>query len=150
MVYTYITDPYNNEGRNSKNTRLSEYNCGGYALSTYNWFCPNTNAEKYYNMDIEERVNYSVRYIIRFFGKEKIRVIHSIEEKTSTEYIIAFRVGDEDFHFMKRGDNGVWYHKPGSNTIRRIKKEEVFAEKWYSPRGWTTYNSKIVLFAMQK
>lgn len=150
MVYTYITDPYNSEGRNSKNTRLCDYNCGGYALSTYNWFCSNTDSTKYYSLDINERVDYSIRYMIKFFGKDKIRVIHSVQELTKVEYAVAFRVGNCDFHYMKRGKNGVWYHKPGSNTIRRATKKEVFADKWTTPDGWTIYDSKIVLLAVHE
>ena len=150
MVHTYITDPYNKEGRNSKNTPLCNYNCGGYALNTYNWFCPNRDSDCYYSLTLEERVDYAVKYMIKFFGKEKIRVISSVKEITSVEYAVAFRVGKNDFHYMKRGKNGVWYHKPGSNTIRRATKEEVFADEWTSPCGWTIYDSKLVLLAVHE
>jgi len=34
-------DPLNKDGvRNQRNTPVTAYNCGGFALSTYNWICP--------------------------------------------------------------------------------------------------------------
>ena len=65
------------------------------------------------------------------------------------EQAIAYRVDEEDCHFCKRGKNGFWYHKPGRNTIRRIKRSEVFAERWASPGGFIIYDSEIILFALK-
>ena len=152
MVFTFQHDPMNKEGRNSRNTYLCDYNCGGYALGTFNWFCPyGSYAEDtlYGKRSKETTLKNFTKYILLTF-EERIRIISKVEEKTNDEYVIAFRIGYEDFHFMKRGDNGIWYHKPGSNTIRRIKKTEVFSEVWYTPNGYTRYDSEIILFAMKK
>ena len=40
MVTTYETDYYNFNHRTSRNTDLEDYNCGGYALGTFNWYLP--------------------------------------------------------------------------------------------------------------
>lgn len=152
MVFTFEHDPFNLEGRNSRNTELSQYNCGGYALNTYNWFCPYGSYDGdtlHGRRSKETTLKNFTRYILLTF-EERIRIISKVEEKTKDEYVIAFRIGYSDFHFMKRGDNGVWYHKPGSNTIRRIKKTEVFSDAWYTPNGGIRYDSEIILFAMKK
>ena len=37
-------DPYNrSNGRNVDNANTDEYNCAGFALRTYSWYCPNEN-----------------------------------------------------------------------------------------------------------
>ena len=152
MVFTFEHDPFNLEGRNSRNTHLSQYNCGGYALNTYNWFCPygSLREDSLRNgYSLEVTLENFTNYILKTF-ETRIRRISEVKERKKDEYVIAFRVGYTDFHFAKRGDNGVWYHKPGSNTIRRIKKTEVFSETWYTPDGYTKYDSEIVLFAMKK
>lgn len=156
MVSTYENDYYNNNKRNSRNTNLEDYNCGGYALGTFNWYLPyedyNDNTWSLYDeqgMTVDEMADFYAQFMLDdFFGR--LRIIKSITEKALDEKVIAFRCCKNDFHFCVRGDNGVWYHKPGSNTIRRIKKEEVFADTWSSPSGWDIYDSKIILFAMKK
>lgn len=156
MVSTYRNDYYNNNKRNTRNTHLCDYNCGGYALGTFNWYLPYENydysAQSLYfgkGMAPDEMVDFYAKFMLKdFFGK--LRQINSIKEKTSDEKVIAFRCCKYDFHFCVRGDNGVWYHKPGTHTIRRIKKKEVFADEWISPDGEVIYDSKIILFAMKK
>ena len=155
MVTTYETDYYNFNHRTSRNTDLEDYNCGGYALGTFNWYLPYGNYEEsisdlYFgqNMSVNEIAHYYENYLLNdFFGI--LRPIKSVNELAEDEQAIAFRVGEEDFNFCKRGKNGVWYHKPGRNTIRRIKKSEVFAERWVSPDGFTIYDSEIILFALK-
>ena len=56
------------------------------------------------------------KYILLTF-EERIRVISKVEEKTKDEYVIAFRIGYEDFHFMKRGDNSVFLYNSFFNYI---------------------------------
>ena len=154
MVTTYENDYYNINGRNSRNTSQYDYNCGGYALGTFNWYCPyETDKDHTSNlrtkMSVDSMADHYAEFMLQdFFGR--LRIIKEVKEIRKDEKAIAFRCCGEDFHFCVRGDNGVWYHKPGGNTIRRIKKEEVFADEWYSPRGLVVYTSKIILFAMKK
>lgn len=155
MVTTYETDYYNLKGRNSRNTDLDDYNCGGYALGTFNWYLPFADLSESTNtlyfrrrMSVNEIVRYYANYILLDFGA-RIREIQSVEELKVGERAIAFRAGVDDFHFCVRGKNGVWYHKPGRNTIRRIKKSEVFTKEWVSPDHFVIYDSDIVLFALK-
>lgn len=154
MVATYEYDYYNEEGRNVRNTPQYDYNCGGYALSTFNWYCPYRNDNDHTSnlrkrKTIDEMAEHYANFMLEdFFGK--LRRITDIKELEENEKAIAFRCGTDDFHYCVRGNNGVWYHKPGSSSIRVISKEIVFSKIWYSPNGTTKYNSKIILFAMKK
>lgn len=159
-LYSY--DEYNTENRTVKTTKTREYNCGGYALGLFNWFLPwATEDEGKYcqgnlldwlfdlqtfdHEKVEKQLVHTVAYMIGFF-KGRLREINSIEELKSDEYAIAYKMGNDDFHFAKRMSNGVWYHKMGGTPIRRIPKEIVFAEEWDGGR----YYSRTVLFAMKK
>jgi hypothetical protein len=79
--------------------------------------------------------------------KDKLRVIEDLHELKKNEYAIAYRMGAEDFHFMRRKRNGHWYHKMGMCTIQPILKEDVFSPCWYNDWG-DEYNSRIVLLAV--
>ena len=93
----------------------------------------------------------AVNFMLKEF--KGLRVITDLKELQPNEYAIAFRIGGiggvDDFHFMKRGKNGKWYHKPGGTSIQFIAKEKVFADKWVSTTwaGTCTYCGKLVLFA---
>ena len=153
MVFSFKHDYYNKENRNTKNTHISEYNCGGYALGTFNWYCPYDSNHKdrvctsfFGMMSKEETLDYMVQFMLEDF-KDELRLINSVKELNKNEYAIAFRIGYCDFHFIKRGRNGVWYHKMGNNNIERFPKERVFADSW---SGGDKYDSRVVLFAMQE
>lgn len=156
MVTTFEMDYYNKNGRNSQNTSIDDYNCGGYALGTFNWYLPYESYEEStwalhfeHNMSVNEIAHYYENYLLSDFF-EIIRPIKSTDELAENEKAIAFRVGIDDFHFcVYRKDIG-WYHKPGRNTIRRITTEEVFADHWESPDGFVIYNSELILFAMKE
>lgn len=143
-----------NRIRNIQNTYIRIYNCGGYALNTFSWYCPHHSGRKYGSTTEQGMLNTTdnaVKFMLNDF--KDLRVITDLKELQSNEYAIAFRIGgiggEEDFHFMKRGKNGKWYHKPGGLGIQFIKKEEVFADKWVSKTwaGTCTYCGKLVLFA---
>lgn len=128
MVFTFEHDPMNREGRNSRNTHLCDYNCGGYALGTFNWFCPYGSYDGdtlHGRCSKETTLKNFTRYILLTF-EERIRIISKIEEKTKDEYVIAFRIGFHDFHFIKRGDNGVWYHSRAVVQFAELKKQKYF------------------------
>ena len=43
----YLNDEFNERGtRTRENVETWKFNCGGYALGTYNWFCPYENDEE--------------------------------------------------------------------------------------------------------
>lgn len=136
------SDPKNSRReRNIKNSDKDEYNCAGYALNCFSWYCPLNHHE--YDVDI-----YAKQILIDF---PNVRIISSEKELKNNEYIIAFRISSCDFHFMKRSKNGNWFEKRGwVPVIYRIKKEKVFNEIWSSHRYDGGYNSKIILFAVKE
>ena len=145
-----------NNIRNVQNTYLRSYNCGGYAFNTFSWYCPHANnSGRKYHSTTEQGMLNTTNNAVEFMLKEfkDLRVITDLKELQPNEYAIAFRIGgvggEDDFHFMKRGKNGKWYHKIGSLDIQFIKKEKVFADKWVSKTwaGTCTYRGKLVLFA---
>ena len=143
-----------NRIRNVQNTYIRSYNCGGYALNTFSWYCPHNSSRKYGSTTEQGMLN-TTNNAVEFMLKEfkDLRVITDLKELQPNEYAIAFRIGgvggEADFHFMKRGKNGKWYHKPGGTGIQFIAKEKVFTYKWVSKTwaGTCIYRGKLVLFA---
>lgn len=147
-----LVDELNFNGfRNIHNTRKSYYNCGGYALGTYSWYCPNDDGfdspmyDDSYTM--EERTQFAVDYMLNDFCD--LRVIKTLEEITENEYAIAFRIAKDDFHYMVKKGNQ-WYSKAGgSYKIDRVPQEIVLGKVWFTDYG-VTYNGPLVLFAKRK
>ena len=143
-----------NRIRNIQNTYLRSYNCGGYAFNTFSWYCPHYSSRKYGSTTEQGMLN-TTNNAVAFMLKEfkDLRVITDLKELQPNEYAIAFRIGgvggEDDFHFMKRGKNGKWYHKTGELDIQFITKEKVFADKWVATTwaGTCTYCGKLILFA---
>lgn len=151
----YGKDKLNFKGeRNLNNSNRATYNCGGYALETYNWYVPFDNKEKYAFSDLrlttQEELNRKAYTYSRIITKEfrgRVRIIESMNELKCDEYAIAFRVGRSDIHFIKRNSIGNWYHKIGGQIeIKKMKKEEVFSDNWLYGR----YTSKVILLAKKK
>lgn len=154
-IYIGQNDPFNFEKRrNIKNTDKNLYNCGGYALGTFSWYCPNAEEDDPFGLwnfifsplpipELMERVTASAveQMLIEFAD---LRVITTLAEVKSDEYPIAFRVShDGDFHYVKRARNGHWYHKLGSDSrICRMAESVVFSKDW----GYR-YDGRIVLLA---
>ena len=134
-------DPFNiAKERNTKNTDREEYNCGGYALGCYSWYCPFTHKVR----DFEKNVN----QILKDFPN--VRLINSTQDLMPNEYMIAFRLSQDDFHFMKRSKNGVWREKRGSQfEIRVVPKSVVFGEVWSPDRYDNGYRGEIAFFAVK-
>lgn len=155
MFYTYETDdPFNYErNRNFDNTSRDSYNCAGYALETYSCYCPYGDYDRMtkqggsFNPIERNLMSYeSVRTILNDFPDT--RLISTVKELHEDEYAFAFRVGDDDFHFVKRGANGHWYEKRGcTNPIYPMTKQQVFAEPWGRRKNYT---GPIFLFAKKR
>lgn len=150
-------DPFNwGRNRNVRNTRKYDYNCGGFALGTFSWYCPHKeDIDGYSNycgateIEISEITQRSINTMLADF-KGRLRVISSVTEANLlTEYVIAFRIDPKgnDFHFVRRGCRGHWYHKRGARCeIEQMDEIEVFCEDWVF--GSMHYNGPLVLFAM--
>lgn len=129
-------------------TPRSLYNCGGYALNTYSWYLPADWGYDYFfnsKKENEEKIEELSNNMLYDFPD--MRRIEKIEELQDDEYAIAFRITkfdyQDDFHFLKRGKNGVWYEKRGkAPQITPFPASQVFAESWHD-----RYVGKIALFA---
>lgn len=135
-------DPFNiAKERNTMNTDREEYNCGGYALGCYSWYCPFTHQVR----DFKKNVN----QILKDF--HNTRLIDNIQDLMPNEYMVAFRLSQDDFHFMKRSKNGVWREKRGSQLeIHIVPKSVVFGEVWSPHRYDNGYRGKIAFFAVKE
>lgn len=130
--------------RNRFNTSLRNYNCGGYALGIYVWYQFEDYFDTVWEVGVEEMTRLCVNAILHDFPT--MRVINDLHELQKNERAIAFRICENDFHFMMRHKNGHWSHKPGRTFIRSITKAEVF-----NPEGWDLshiYDGPLVLLAM--
>lgn len=138
--------------RNISNTERYLYNCAGYALGTFSWYCPNEEDLGYWGheenlSDVEmfAKTFETVNFMLKDF-KGKLRVISSLEELRKDEYAIAYRVSsDGDFHFMKKARTR-WHHKRGNTpTILTESEDNVFNSIWCD-----RYDGPIVLMAMRR
>lgn len=142
--------------RNRKNVSHKVYNCGGYALNTYNWYRPAEDINFDYGKQemSEEEMAIQTQKCVNFMLKQfdgLLRVIQGSWELQENEYMVAFKIdggGADDFHYCKRLKNGHWYHKRGQYPIEKIKKEKVFKEHWIFED--TIYYGKTVFFAMKE
>lgn len=150
-------DPFNkNNRRNVRNTPKRNYNCGGYALETFSWYCPHSEEDDEflwgydYSFGTQEeawvKTMYAVsKMILDFEGN--LRMIKSLKQlHKGTERVVAFRLSsDGDFHYIKKTLSG-WRHKCGaSSDIRHMSEYEVFHTKWNG-----RYDGPIVLLAIKK
>lgn len=110
------------------------YNCGGFALRTYEW------------VDVyEDTPEEVIKQIIAAFPqycecnpKKEGFDFHKYE-------YVAYREGKEgywsDFHFMRSDKLGRWWHKPGGQSIR-IYHGDIFAG-WVRSGDDNVYRGKI-------
>ncbi len=156
MFRTFMTDDaYNlSNNRNLNNTPRHRYNCGGYALGTFSWYCPYPEKDDdgwfgyHCGYRTREEAWAKTMYLVGFMLNDfcgRLRVIRDLNDLARHEYAIAFRVSaDGDFHYIKQGKNKVWYHKRGaSEEIHTMTTDEVFNTPWCD-----RYGGPLVLLAM--
>lgn len=148
----FRADPFNlRNARNASNTSRFDYNCAGFALDTYSWYCP-SHTEYAWGW-LEE---WSIEYMelltkqcvqIMLYDFADLRIIEDVSQVRADEYAIAFRVSsDGDFHYMKQIRKALWRHKCGAGTIQMIHQNKVFTTDWCDGR----YNGPLVLFAKKR
>ena len=121
------------------------YNCGGFAFGTRDWYMPNGWEDRYYDFDWdpteeEELQRYTESMLDEIFG---LRLIYSEKELKPHEFLVLFRIGPDDFHFVRK-ENGRYYHKRGwYHEIEEIEEDEVYGPDWVDGK----YDSDIVMFA---
>lgn len=134
------------------------YNCYAYALNKADaFYAPGSFSGNTYNLSIG--LDTLVTYI-----EEDLRALNYVCLETTiyrptSEILdngrnaICFRIGSEDYHFMKLGEEG-WYHKPGNSMTLKYKYIPATARIWTNERvlntiareGNTTYTSAIYFF----
>ena len=135
--------------RNISNTERYLYNCAGYALETFSWYCPYDDYDPFSFLrdsdELEEITKLTVSHMLKDF-EGKLRVISSLKELRKDEYAIAYRISsDGDFHFMKKARTR-WHHKRGSTlTILTESEDNVLNSIWCD-----RYDGPIVLMAMRR
>lgn len=125
-----------------------EYNCGGFALGTFNWFLPHSFMS--YRSYLRTIGGYEETKVLAATIPEILKVsdtirrIDSMDELKQDEYAIAYRVCSDDFHF-RLCYNGEWYEKMGDGNIHKISAHTIFTDCWFGG-----YDSAVVLFAEKK
>ena len=121
------------------------YNCGGYALGTKDWFIPydvkNNGLKSNFNKnDLAELTNFMQDIFTN------VRLVRTPKDALRGERLIAFRLAENDFHFVKVNKrNNTFMHKMGWLRIEEMPKEE-----FYNTMGWgCRYNSEIKYFAIK-
>ena len=131
-----------------------DYNCMSYALGVYNdWLCIDAfrhsfaeNSFDEVDYDLLEEVFYDCcleleeRFALR-------RLSGPNAELTEDERMIAFRIGANDFHFVRKNSDGTWTHKPGCDYILEMDEDELFDTEWGRHRSYP-YISDIAFFAV--
>lgn len=149
-----FSDPLNVlGGRTVRSTPKRAYNCAGYALECFSWYCPKADDDcpmGYFNFNDEdeaiEKTEAAVQVMLEDFPT--LRRVANLADVRSNEYAIMFRLSsDGDFHYLKRDSVGHWRHKMGnSQHIDTIKVADIFR-----PWGfWGRYDGPIVIFAKQR
>lgn len=167
MNFTLSYEDYFNDKkeRNMSNTPIDMYNCGGYALKTFNWYLP---YGKYNHLDIaealyekgmskeeiqDEILKEDLQTLLSDFNG-KLIYISSIEEASPEDTVVAYRLYlkifeeedemceniDTDFHFRVRINN-LWSEKCGEGEVKKCNFTE---EPW--PNTDCTYDGPILYF----
>lgn len=125
-----------------------DYNCMGYALGTFEWE-ELSSFESVDENDFDSLEDVALACVKELNGCfDYLRRIDKPEEATEDEYVIAFRAGYDDFHFLRRTSDGIWTHKPGSGVVQNLSEEEVFGTAWAEHRYYP-YISTIYYFAVR-
>lgn len=144
-------DPFNMaHTRNIRNTNKRSYNCGGYALGIFSWYCPYKENDPMMSKFAcgyrtkkagQKLTDYAITVMLEEFPT--MRVVESLEEIQSDEYAILFRCSSTgDFHYIKRDKGNHWRHKRGGfSKIETMKAKHAF-DVWCDK-----YDGPIVIFA---
>ncbi len=166
--------------RNSSNTNLSDYNCGGYALNTFSWYEPYNGEDV---EEIEEEVaeyldeGWSVEQIYEFLASQFVdymihdikglRLIDNNDEVKKDERLIYFRfliglVSNFDDNWEGTPDDYDYVHvdfhyrffEDGhwheKNGVGDLKTCDGDADNSVWVCGANTYDSPIIKFALKK
>lgn len=145
----------------------TDFNCGGFALQTWDWFTPyaefscnpcfySDNDPLDNGIDFEEcdggqcqgdlALQCTTDFILSCF--ENIRLIEWEDEAKEDEDIILYRIGGGDFHFILKIAEDVYISKSGPREeVEILDKNDAYDKHWSFS---TFYDSEIVKFAKKK
>jgi hypothetical protein len=147
----WLEDCNNNGIYDNDCNDLMGYNCGGFALNTRDWYLPYDTNKWAGAWEIEDRlgIELALEIITNHMLSEfpNLRLVQSEEDLKDSEVLILFRMSNfDDFHFVRKGKNGKYYHKMGwSPVIEEMSKEEVYGDCWCN-----RYDGDIVLFGYEE
>ena len=139
-----------------------EFNCGGFALNQFEWYCPYDYEYRAEAIDLREQYDdgYISRYdelcdlladiFVRYMEHDiACREIVSEADLEDDEYLVAFKASYDDFHYARKFSDGKWYHKMGGSKIEEVTEEEVYSHSWWEdlPCG---YDGELRLLAVRK
>ena len=138
-----------------------DYNCMGFAIGTYEW--EGLSSFEYTYEDEDEDVSYvelkarrdevcyrcALEMTLMYLrgNYPRMRILENKDEIKSDETLIAMKVGEDDFHFMRRFPDGKWYEKCGGAMLRECTDVVEVAE-WESAYGTYYYNSDTIYLAL--
>ena len=95
-------------------------------IDTYATYFEYDDLTKTYNKLVRKYCFPEIRFIGIYNKDLQLEDVH-LEDN---EALVLMRMGDDDFHFIKKMPDGKWYHKPGGNHIEEICEDEVFSDYW--------------------
>lgn len=151
MFYSFEKDDALNilKKRNVANTDMSKFNCAGYAFGTYSWWQPSElRVGRIYS-----KKGRGLRFATKMVLAEipNCRRIRNMKMAKADEYVVAMRLADDDFHFIRHDTEEVWSHKRGSEPrILTMTTEQVFSKEWSQSDSFNHYVGRIILFAVKR
>ena len=136
---------------------VNKFNCYSYAVNHRSEWLTIPEAghftRKYGSTwDFLEDVEGSINELAKYFVVEEILlnfpeyvIVDKKDIKKGTR-LIAFKMADNDYHFMKRFPNGHWFHKRGGLPIEPIKTKSALAKEWSNGR----YYSKTIFLGYKE
>ena len=145
-----------------------EYNCGGFALGIRDWYLPYADDGVYESKELDYcyyryfadlhstsgkqyaeactvRGRIMVNFMVNTLGY--VREIHYSSEVADDEYLVLFRASSDDFHFIRRMEDGSWAHKMGNSKIKTLTRKEI-EPAWHATDN--NYQGKVFLLAVKK
>lgn len=133
-----------------------DYNCMSYALGVFDHWLELWSFNSTYIFDCDNNyIDYDCLNKVFSDCCKELQDKYSARRLTNLndtlllgERMIAFRIGADDFHFVRQNSDGTWTHKPGNNYIREMSEEELLSDSWSEHRQFP-YISEIAFFAVK-
>lgn len=138
----------------------SWYNCGGFALGTYDWYLPYEDEWQWEEWVTDLCADYegydelcdalAARCVEYMQCDGVAREIGNEAELREDEYLVLFRAAETDFHYARRLSNGEWWHKMGGQDIEWISEDEACGDDWWRNRLSHEYGGRTRMLAVKQ